>query len=231
LARFDRQEEAGDRLADTLGDATEQLRVALEREAVDIISKAREQAASLEEAARLEAASIEQAARQRADKLEREARVRAEAASARAEEARASQSKRIAGVLKDVEDLEQRMLATVADLRRRLSSETEDEPVAVPEPAAENGAPQFSRPVPMSVAAQVGAATEPNPVLDDMMRAQIVNMAGSGTPRAEAERFLGRFKLGESYLGMLDEVYSEHDGTGAPAGDQSKRRRLRRRGT
>ena len=76
----------------------------------------------------------------------------------------------------------------------------------------------------MSVAAQVDAATEPNPVLDDMMRAQLVNMAGSGTPRAEAERFLGRFKLGESYLGMLDEVYAEQDGTSAPAGDQSKRR-------
>ena len=231
MARFERQEASVDRLADTVGAATEQLRAALEREAVDIISKAREQAAS-----------IEDAARQKADAVVREARARADQEDARAEEARVSQSKRIAGVLADVDALEQRMLATIADLRRRLSSETEEEPVAdhepedgngaPPAPAATNQAPAFSRPVPLSVAAEVDAATERNPVLDDMMRAQIVNMAASGTPRAEAERFLGRFKLGESYLDMLDEVYSEHDGTRTPGGDQSnKRRRFRRRDT
>lgn len=213
-----------------MGAATEQLRAALEREAVDIISKAREQAAS-----------IEHAARQSADEVVREARARADEEDARAQEARVSQSKRIAGVLEDVDDLERRMLATIADLRRRLSAETVDEPAAGPEPAdgdgappapaATNQAPAFSRPVPLSVAAEVDAATERNPVLDDMMRAQLANMAGSGTPRAEAERFLGRFKLGESYLDMLDEVYSEADRTGTTAAAHSKRRRLIRRST
>jgi hypothetical protein len=89
----------------------------------------------------------------------------------------------------------------------------------------------FSRPVPLSVATEVDAATERNPVLDDMMRAQIVNMVESGATRADAERFLGRFKLGESYLGMLDEIYSAHDEARTPAGNRSKRRRFRRRGT
>ena len=63
------------------------------------------------------------------------------------------------------------------------------------------------------------------------MRAQLMNMAGSGSPRAEAERFLARFKLGESYLDMLDEIYSEEDRTATPAAVQSKRRRLIRRRT
>ena len=100
MARFERQEASGDPLADTVGAATEQLRAALEREAVDIITKAREQAASIEEAAR-----------QRADEVEREARARADEEVAWAEEGRV-QSERIAGVLKGVADLEQRMLAT-----------------------------------------------------------------------------------------------------------------------
>jgi hypothetical protein len=89
----------------------------------------------------------------------------------------------------------------------------------------------FSRPVPMSVATEVDAATERNPVLDDMMRAQIMNMAESGATRADAERFLGRFKLGESYLGMLDEIYAAHDEARAPTGNRNRRRRFRRRGT
>lgn len=221
MPRFERQEVSGDSLEDTVGAATEQLRATLEREAVEIISKAREQAAG-----------IEQAARQSADEVVREARARADEEDARAQEARVSQSKRIAAVLEDVDDLERRMLATIADLRRRLSAETVDEPVADPEPADGDGAP----PAPaatseLSVAAEVDAATERNPVLDDMMRAQLLNMAGGGTPRAEAERFLGRFKLGESYLDMLDEVYSEEDGAATPTAVQSKRRRLIRRST
>ena len=96
------------------------------------------------------------------------------------------------------------------------------------EPNADH-APTFSGPVPLSVATAVDSATERNPVLDDMMRAQIRNMAESA-PREEAERFLARFKLGEGYLGMLDEIYSEHGGRDGAA-SQGRRRRFRRRGT
>jgi hypothetical protein len=252
LARFERQEATDDRLADTLGAATEQLRAALEREAVEIVSKAREQAASIEEAARQSAAEVEQQARAK--------NAEAEEASARAEEARASQTDRIARLLEDVDAVEERMQAMFGDLRRRLSGELEDiqgpsqhhDPIADPEPPASNGAGEastgaeplarpnppgtdqamaFSRPVPLSVATEVDAATERNPVLDDMMRAQIVNAAESGTTRADAERFLGRFKLGESYLGMLDEIYSAQNEARTPAGNRNRRRRFRRRGT
>jgi hypothetical protein len=250
LARFERQEATDVRLAETLGAATEQLRAAVEREAVEIVSKAREQAASIEEAARQSAAETE-----------RQARARADEASARADEARASQADRIARLLEDVDAMEERMQAMFGDLRRRLSGELEDirgpssqphDPIADPGPPAWNGAGEastgsepveqpnplgtdqamaFSRPVPLSVATEVDAATERNPVLDDMMRAQLMNMVESGSTRADAERFLGRFKLGESYLGMLDEIFSAHDEARTPAGNRSKRRRFRRRDT
>lgn len=258
MARFEPQEASGDRLADTLGAATEDLRAALEREAVDIIVKAREQAASIEEAARRRADQVEREAHVRAE----EARARAEEADARAEEARSSHGDRIARLLEDVDAMEQRMQAMVGDLRRRLSGELEDiqaaapqpqeDPVPGPEPTDRNGAGQvsseeeavsppnptgtdqamaFSRPVPLSVATELDAAVERNPILDDMMRAQIVNLVESGATRADTERFLGRFRLGESYLGMLDEIFSQHGEARAPAGDRNKGRRFRRRGT
>ena len=270
MARFPRQEATDDRLAERLGAATEQLRVALEREAAEIIAKAREEAAGIEEEARHRAAETEQEALRRAE----EASARADAANARAEElsakaeeesaraeaARASHADRIARALRDVDAMEERLQTTVADLRRRLSGELDEirplaqqqqQPVQEPEapPVQEPEAPPaavqvaddapaepeadqalaFSGPVPLSVATAVDSATEPNPVLDDMMRAQILNMKERGAPREEAERFLARFRLGESYLGILDDIYSEHrEQDGAP---QGKRRRFRRRGS
>jgi cell division septum initiation protein DivIVA len=274
LARFERQEASEDRLANTLGAATEQLRAALEREAVEIINKAREEASGIEEDALRRADEIERDARATAD----EARVRADEATARAEtataqadeadararEAQEAQSARIAALMRDVEGLEQRMLDAVRDLRSRLLSETaeveappadRDEhpaaepappdvngagpdlaaeehaaPSAPPEPDTERAAP-FSGPLPLNVATEVDAATERNPVLDQMMRAQLTSFAENGTARAEAERFLSRFKLGESYIGMLDEIYSRYEQERTPGGGQGKRRRFRRRGT
>jgi hypothetical protein len=258
LARFERQEATDDRLADTLGAATEQLRAALEREALEIVSKARERAASIEEAARQSAAEVERQARVRAEAAiaeadeasarAAEARTRADEESARAEEARASHAERIDRLLGDVDVMEERMQSMVGNLRRRLRGELEGMPegpagngasevvsgqeqVPRPDPAGTDHAMTFSGPVPLSVATEVDAATERNPMLDNMMRAQIVSMAESGTTRADAERFLGRFKLGESYLGMLDEIYSEHHTGQTRAGERTKRRRFRRRGT
>ena len=67
-------------------------------------------------------------------------------------------------------------------------------------------------------------------MLDDMMRAQIVTLAQNGAPRADAERFLSRFKLGESYIGVVDEIYSQQEQSG-PGSGESKRRRFGRRGS
>lgn len=262
MARFERQEVTGDRLADTVGAATEQLRVALEREAVELINKAREEAAAIEEAARSKAAQAEDEARSRAVKTEEEARTQAarieHEAHVKAEEARSVESDRIARLALAVDALEERMLTALGDLRRQLESAApaeavsepsrengaapaEPEPPApaaeqapeaerVPEPKAAAGhATAFPRAIPLSVATEVDSATERNPVLDDMMRAQIQSMRENGDSREDAERFLGRFRLGESYVGLLDEIYPQDEGNRTSGQERGKRRRFIRR--
>jgi len=148
----------------------------------------------------------------------------------------------------------------MGDLRSRLTTAIEDTPApltaadgAVEDrgPAAVNGgvsgagderavereAPAreqsvaFSGPVPLSVATEMDAATQRSPMLDDMMRAQIVTLAQNGAPRADAERFLSRFKLGESYIDVVDEIYSQHEEQAGTVAGESKRRRFGRRGS
>ena len=267
MARFERQEVTGDRLADTVGAATEQLRVALEREAVELISKAREEAAAIEEEARSRAAQAEEEARSKAVKTEEEARAQAarieHEAHVKAEEARSVESDRIARLTLAVDALEERMVTALGDLRRQLESaapaeavsepsrengaapaepeapapEAEQVPEAeevaereqVPEPKAAGPATAFPRAIPLSVATEVDSATETNPVLDDMMRAQIQSMRENGDSREDAERFLGRFRLGESYVGLLDEIYPQDEGNRTSGQERGKRRRFIRR--
>jgi hypothetical protein len=244
----DPQQSPADALGASLGAATEQLRAALEREAVEVINKAR-----------AEAASIEEAAHSRAEQIEEDARSRAQDADAEAEEARYAQSRRVAQLLEGVEALEERMRSMFADLRTQLSSAIEEngqppaEPVQAaaptpwqalgnggeetpvveyrdpePEPAERSKGMAFPKPIPLSLATEVDAATNPSPELDEMMRAQIVTLLETGKSRADAERFLSRFKFGESYAGMVDEIYSHRESAGRPD-DRGKRRRLGRR--
>jgi hypothetical protein len=60
------------------------------------------------------------------------------------------------------------------------------------------------------VAAYNGHAqtTEPPPEITRMFRRQMENMWRSGTSRAEAERWLMRFELGDHHRDLLDEIYS-----------------------
>jgi len=231
----------GDRLADTVGAATEQLRVALEREAVELINKAREEAAAIEEEARSKAVKTEEEARAQAARIEHEAHVKAE-------EARSVESDRIARLALAVDALEERMLAALGDLRRQLDGAGEAvkapeppapvesaepvepaRPVEPAEPQAAGSTAAFPGPIPLSVATQVDSATERNPVLDDMMRAQIQGMRENGDSREDAERFLGRFRLGESYVGVLDEIYPRDEGNRTSGQERGKRRRFIRR--
>ncbi len=62
----------------------------------------------------------------------------------------------------------------------------------------------------------------------EMVRTQIVSMFHSGKPRAEAERFLMRFKQGENYVDLLDEVYTRVEQPKLTGG-RRRRRGLRRR--
>jgi hypothetical protein len=47
-----------------------------------------------------------------------------------------------------------------------------------------------------------------------MIHGEIRRMFHSGKSREEVEAFLARFELGDNYLGLLDELYSQKDPTG-----------------
>ena len=54
-----------------------------------------------------------------------------------------------------------------------------------------------------------GAAEPPadNPEVREMIRQQLMSLAASGRTRADGERMLLRFKQGEQYFDVLDEIY------------------------
>ncbi len=235
MARFEGQEGSDDRLGGTLEAAARELRAALEREAGEVMSRAREEAASVEQDALRKAEEIESEARARAAQADASVRAAQRAQSDRIAELIHDVDALEERICEMVGDLRGRLTSAIEDTRTPLpeaGGEAEDRL-----PAAENGRirgsgaeeagePQsperepervsereqpvaFSGPVPLSVATEMDAATQRSPMLDDMMRAQIVTLAQNGAPRADAERFLSRFKLGESYIGVVDEIYSQ----------------------
>jgi hypothetical protein len=54
---------------------------------------------------------------------------------------------------------------------------------------------------------QLAVNPEPSDELDQLIRDQVREMVASGRPRAEVERFVGRFPLADNYVGMLDHLY------------------------
>ena len=205
-----------------------------------------------------EATARAEAATAQADEADARAREAREAQSARIAALMRDVEGLEERMLDAVRDLRSRLLSETADIEPQTAhveappSDPDEQPAAQAPPPEVNGAGRdlaaeehpgpsaeaepepavpFSGPLPLSVAAEVDAATERNPVLDQMMRAQLTTFAENGTARAEAERFLSRFKLGDSYIGMLDEIYFRHEQERTPGGGQGKRRRFRRRGT
>lgn len=61
---------------------------------------------------------------------------------------------------------------------------------------------------------------------DEMIEAEIRGMFQDGRSREDAERFLGGFRLGDNYIGRLDEIYTQQQ-SGA-SGRRGVRGRLRR---
>jgi hypothetical protein len=53
------------------------------------------------------------------------------------------------------------------------------------------------------------ASTEGDQEVRDMIRQQLISLAEGGRNRADAERMLLRFRQGEQYFDLLDEIYPE----------------------
>jgi vacuolar-type H+-ATPase subunit H len=89
------------------------------------------------------------------------------------------------------------------------------QPAAPQQPAAEAQAkpkqgPLIERP-PIEPKPQEDRNANSSAEFDQMIHGEIRRMFQSGKSREDVESFLGRFELGDSYQGLLDELYSQKD--------------------
>jgi hypothetical protein len=77
------------------------------------------------------------------------------------------------------------------------------------EPAPEEPAPVEPAPAAEAEPQPDAGAADGDPEVRDMIRQQLVSLAEGGRNRADAERMLLRFRQGEQYFDLLDEIYPE----------------------
>ena len=102
-------------------------------------------------------------------------------------------------------------------------SAEDSEPAPSAEPVQETSPPQEEPPpaaegplveqAPTAAKAATGRG-DSSAEFDQMIHGEIRRMFQSGKSREDVERFLGRFELGDSYQGLLDELYSQKDPSG-----------------
>lgn len=218
MGRFEREDNEGRnegdiegrRLPPSLGVVTEDLRSTIESEVAKIVERAEARAAEIEDRALEKAGQVEQRSKHRAHEVFQGSR------------------ERVGRMLADLDAVERSVKEAVASLREeaeRLAGELDSarsesfEPV---EPAVavavveqqDDGAP--------AEPAEGAEGAEPDDdqyVTDfadedvrEMIRQQLFSLAASGRNRADAERMLLRFRQGEQYFDLLDEIYPEETG-------------------
>src|SRR5207244_5312423 len=84
----------------------------------------------------------------------------------------------------------------------------EPQPEPHPEPAPSLGESEgpLLFPVPLKPESQPSVHETSAAQFDEMIKVEIRSMFASKRSRAEVERFLERFQLGQNYVGMLDEL-------------------------
>jgi hypothetical protein len=214
MGRFEREEIEARRLPTPLGTATEDLRSTIEAEVTKIVSRAEARAAEIEDQALEKASRIERESERRSQTVLRESR------------------ERLGQMLDEIGSIERSVGDSTRSLRaeaERLSAEIDaalEEPLdlPLPEPAplderpVEEALPPEPEPEPDDVTPpEAASGSEDEPYVTDfaetevreMIRQQLVSLADSGRNRADAERMLLRFRQGERYFDLLDEIYPE----------------------
>ena len=232
MSRFERDEIEARRLPTSLGSATEDLRSTIEAEVSKIVERAESRAAEIENQALDKANRMQQDSERRAREVFHDSR------------------ERLQQMLAEIDAIERVVGDAVRSLRaeaERLSGEIDSvrqEPFQPTEtiqpsdiidgaeamPAAEEqpdeAPPEEAPPEEQAVAAELepqpdAGAADGDPEVRDMIRQQLLSLAEGGRNRADAERMLLRFRQGEQYFDLLDEIYPEET--------SSRRGLLRRR--
>jgi hypothetical protein len=229
MGRFERDESEARSLPTSLGSAAEGLRSTIEAEVAKIVEQAETRAAEIESQA------LERAGRMQVD------------SERRAREVFHDSRERLQQMVAEIDAIDRLVSDAIRALRaeaERLTSEIEgarQEPFQLketiqPSDIIEGGQPspaerhieeppvEEAPPEPESEQQPtVEAAGEPDPEVRDMIRQQLVSLAEGGRNRADAERMLLRFRQGEQYFDLLDEIYPDD-----PAGRRGLLRRRKR---
>jgi hypothetical protein len=214
MSRFEREDIDENRLPGTLGSATEDLRTTVESEVAKIVAGAEARAAEIEDQALEKASRIEQESERRAQERFTDSR------------------NRVFQMLDEINGIERSVGEAVQSLRAEAERLTDElgkagaEPFELAEPSPPPPPPEpedfetdpVEEPAPVeeppaidqTVADWNSDGAEPaahNPEVREMIRQQLMSLAASGRTRADGERMLVRFKQGEQYFDVLDEIY------------------------
>lgn len=205
VGQFQRDDSNTSHLPETVGMATEGLRSTIESEVARIVSSAEARAAEIEDQALEKATRVEQNSEHRLERAFEESRDRLMRMLSQIDAAERSLGESVQSLQSEAEELK-------GDLNR-ASTEPFGEEEAPPPPTepppvvtqAEAPAVDFP-PVPEALSPPVAVA---DPEIRDLIRQQLLALAEGGRTRADAERMLLRFRQGEQYFYLLDEIYPD----------------------
>jgi hypothetical protein len=229
MSRFEREEIEARRLPTSLGSATEDLRSTIEAEVAKIVERAEARAAEIESQALDRASRMQQDSERRAREVFHDSRERLQqmlaevdaiervvgdaVRSLRAEAERLSSE--IDGARQEpfqpVDTIQPSDIIDPAGSEPPTEEQLEEMPPEEPAPAVEPEAaadPEAAAELEVEQQAE-SPNSDTDPEVREMIRQQLSSLAEGGRNRADAERMLLRFRQGEQYFDLLDEIYPE----------------------
>jgi hypothetical protein len=219
MGRFEREENEsgieGRRLPPSLGVVTEDLRSTIESEVAKIVERAEARAAEIEDRALEKAGQVEHRSKHRAHEVFQGSRERVGRMLADLDAVERSVKEAVASLREEAEGL-----AGELDSARSESFEAVEPPVAAVVVEQQDDGALAEPAVTSEGEDSQGAEPDDDQYVTDfadeevreMIRQQLFSLAASGRNRADAERMLLRFRQGEQYFDLLDEIYPEETG-------------------
>ena len=203
MGRFERNDNDATRLPETLGVATEGLRSTIELEVSRIVESAEARASRIEDEALEKASRIEQVSQGRLAEVLEDSRARVEQLLARIDAAEASLGESVRALRSQA--------GQISGELARVGAEPflADEPSPPEEAAPAAPSPEEPADEAAEARSEAASATPADPEVRELIRQQLATLAEGGRTRADAERMLLRFRQGEQYFDLLDEIYPE----------------------
>jgi hypothetical protein len=227
MGRFERDEIEARRLPTSLGSATEGLRSTIESEVARIVEQAEARAAEIQSQALDRASRMQQDSEQRAREIFHDSRERLQQMLAEID----AIDRVVADSIRSLRAETERLSSEIDGARQEpfrtgeqiqpsdIIDQTGDPPPAEeqveeepPEEQVEEEPPEEAEAVfepDLQPEAAAGANADGDPEVREMIRQQLLSLAEGGRNRADAERMLLRFRQGEQYFDLLDEIYPE----------------------